>query len=331
MGLEEFGTKVEVTPGGCEPALALNRSRRSRRGDEDEAPEGSAAELAVVDSQYTVCGNDEYVACPRTVKSLPSGLYGVHLSRGEIIYTKKDIKVDSLLKFPNGIADDILKEIESFWKKGLIFSKHGFLHRRGYLLYGPQGSGKTIIVQQVLKDILDKGGIAFVCGHPQLLTEGLVTFRKIEPNRSAVCVFEDIDSIVTTYGEDSLLTLLDGENQIDNVLNIATTNYPEKLDKRIVGRPRRFDRVLKIGMPPAEIRRLYFIEKLKLEDEDIEKWVANSEGFSFAALAELVISVKCLGNSFESSVETLKALMSSKVSSSEFDDPKKMGFDKFER
>lgn len=324
MGLEEFGTKVEATPGREGPSFATeNRRSRGRRDEEEESKE-----VVVGDTQYTVCGNDEYVACPSTVKALPSGLYGVGLSRGDIIYSNKDIKVDSLLKFPNGTADDILKEVESFWKKGPIFTKHGFLHRRGYLLYGPQGSGKTIIVQQVLKDILDKGGIAFVCGHPQLLTEGLTTFRKIEPNRSVVCVFEDIDSIVSTYGEDGLLTLLDGENQIDNVLNIATTNYPEKLDKRIVGRPRRFDRVIKIGMPAAEIRRLYFIEKLKLDDEDIEKWVSSTEGFSFAALAELVISVKCLGNSFESSVRTLKALLNSKVSSAEFDGDKKLGFDR---
>jgi ATP-dependent 26S proteasome regulatory subunit len=54
------------------------------------------------------------------------------------------------------------------------------------------------------------------------------------------------------------LSVLDGENQVDKVLNIATTNYPEKLDRRLVGRPRRFDRLIYIDMPNHVVRREYF-------------------------------------------------------------------------
>ena len=112
--------------------------------------------------------------------------------------------------------------------------------------------------------------------------------------------------------------LLDGENQVDRVINIATTNYPEKLDKRIVARPRRFDRVIKIDMPNEKIRKEYFKNKLGINGEDLDYWTEASNGFSFASLSELVISVKCLGNSFEKSIERLKEL-SRKHSSSEFE------------
>jgi SpoVK/Ycf46/Vps4 family AAA+-type ATPase len=133
------------------------------------------------------------------------------------------------------------------------------------LLHGPAGSGKTCLVQQIIADIVKSDGLVFQCtNHPAVFNDGLSQFRKVEPNRPIVCLFEDIDAIVEEHGEDEILTLLDGENQIDKVLNIATTNYPEKLDKRLVARPRRFDRVLEIGMPTAEVRKMYFQKKIYL-------------------------------------------------------------------
>ena len=133
----------------------------------------------------------------------------------------------------------------------------------------------------------------------------------------------DIDAIIKALGKDGeseLLTLLDGENQIDHVLNIATTNYPEILDKRITSRPRRFDRFVRIEVPSAEIRRAYLMEKLKDADaRDVDEWVEATEGFSFACLAECIISVQCLGNSFESTIERLKKMLHKNVSSHEFD------------
>ena len=112
----------------------------------------------------------------------------------------------------------------------------------------------------------------FVCGAPALLTRGLATFRRIEPARPAVCVFEDVDAIVQGHGEDELLALLDGETRVDHVLNVATTNYPERLDQRFVARPRRFDRVLRIDPPDGEARRAYLAAKLGADDAEVERW-----------------------------------------------------------
>lgn len=64
---------------------------------------------------------------------------------------------------------------------------------------------------------------------------------------------------------------------------------------------------------------MYLEKKLKISDcKDLELWVEKTEGFSFAALAELVISVKCLGNDFEASLKGLRELFTKKVSSDEF-------------
>ena len=284
--------------------------------------------------QWAVCGPNTYKPVSSTFPKLLSGVYSVGVSQYHgIIYQKKNICVDDLLRFPDSLSDKVLKEITTFWGKGKSFVEHGFLHRRGYLLHGPAGSGKTCLVQQIVADIVHDDGLVFQCtNHPTVFNDGLSQFRKVEPHRPVVCLFEDIDAIVEEQGEDELLTLLDGENQIDKVLNIATTNYPEKLDKRLVARPRRFDRVIEVGMPSPAVRKMYFEKKLKVSGDELDKWVEASEGFSFAACAELVISVCCFENKFEDAVRILSEMMAANLSSRNYDgDRNAVGFNVLKR
>lgn len=311
------------------------RARSPRNPYEKNTSPDDADDDVVISSrtQWAKVGATSFKAVGKTQKILVSGVYVIKSDNGEPIFEKSDVNVDSLIEFPDSKTDKILKEVEDFWKNGEIFKNYGFLHRRGYLLYGPPGGGKTSLVQQIIKRIVKQKGIVFMCGHPGVTSMGLKAFREVEPNRNAVCIFEDIDSIIDQYGEDELLSMLDGENQIDKVVNLATTNYPEKLDKRLVSRPRRFDKVIKIGMPNASVREIYFSNKLKITGEDISKWVDATNDFSFAAMAELVISVKCLGNDFEKAVVVIRKLMASKPSSTqstdEEDEPQKLGFGGF--
>lgn len=260
--------------------------------------------------QYTFTGDKSWMAVSKTVNSLPAGCYKISCDRnGDSVFELTELNVDELLYFPDSQSDEILQEIDNFWGKGELFKKHGFLHRRGYMLYGPPGGGKTCIVQQIMKNVIDKGGIVFMCHNPERLINGIHIFRDVEPDRKVVCIFEDIDSIIDEWNDEEILSMLDGEDQIDKVLNLATTNYPEKLDSRIVARPRRFDRVILVRMPNESVRRLYFKEKLNIENDELDIWVEATEDFSFAAMAELVISVKCLGHDFEFAVERIKDIM----------------------
>ena len=104
-------------------------------------------------------------------------------------------------------------------------------------------------MHQVVHRIIKAGHVAVFCEHPGFLTRAMEVFRKIEPDRPVVCLFEDIDAIIEMHGDSELLQWLDGSHQINKVINIATTNYPERLDRRIVSRPRRFDRIIKIESP----------------------------------------------------------------------------------
>lgn len=275
----------------------------------------------IIDTSYTQWshgGGGVYYPVGITVTSLPPGVYLPVDNQGQTLYVKQDIKIDDLMTFPDSVSDEIVNEIDVFWAKGEKFKEFGFLHRRGIMLVGKTGSGKTSTVHQILHKLLEKGGIAFLCGRPHVLATALRNFRQVEPDRHVVCIFEDIDATIRSAGEEEILKLLDGESQIDKILNLATTNYPESLDKRLTGRPRRFDRVIEIGYPNEKVRGVYFKNKLHISDDELDKWVSATADFSFAAMSELVISVKCFGHDFTKSVEVLKSLMSKAPSSDNF-------------
>lgn len=314
--LEDFGSKAPSSPSYEAAANNQAYAEPPSAPTEAEGEELSSDKL----SQWMPYGAGIYKACPHTKKKLDSGMYcGVQVRNGEIGLEKMPINIDELLNFPDSCIDKILVEIDGFWNKSAVFQKYKFLHRRGYMFYGPHGSGKSSLVQQIIKQIIERGGLVLLCDeHPKFFNGALSQIRAVEPNRQLVCIFEDIDAIIKKYGESEILSILDGENQVDKVLNIATTNYPENLDPRIVARPRRFDRVIRIDWPSADVRRYYFKHKLAIEDAELEKWVTATDKFSFAACAELVISVKCLDQPFDKTVEKLRELNKGKANSKEY-------------
>lgn len=246
-------------------------------------------------SQYTDIGDGVYGICGATKPKLTAGIYSPIMTQQGLFFQKREHRSDDWLKFNDAVIQKILAEIELFWNKKDIFKKYGILHRRGYLFYGPQGTGKTILVKQIITKLVADDGIIFVCDSPSVLTQAVSIFRKIEPTRKIAVVFEDIDALCMMHGESSLLSYLDGEDSNEYIINIATTNYPEKLDKRIIQRPRRFDQIIKIGYPNKDVRSYYFKNKLQIDsDDELSIWVDATENFTFAAMTELVISVKCL-------------------------------------
>ena len=144
-------------------------------------------------------------------------------------------------------------------------------------------------------------------------TSFIATFRKVEPNRPLVVLLEDIDSLAgeNRYQTARLLNILDGVKQIEGVVYIATTNYPEKLQDRITNRPSRFDRRYKVELPNDEIREAYIRHKLTdedIENVDINEWVKRTEGMSLSHLKEVVISTIVMGREFEEVMDNLEGL-----------------------
>lgn len=157
------------------------------------------------------------------------------------------------------------------------------------------------------QQMLAMGGIVVFADHPGGIVSVLYQIRSVEPERPIIVILEDIDTIIKKHGESEVLSILDGEYSVDRIVFLATTNYPEQLDGRVVNRPSRFDKVVKIGTPNAEARRLYLLHK-GVSAADVDRWVELSEGFSIAHLKEMMVGVMCFGDSLDAVAERLRKM-----------------------
>lgn len=190
-------------------------------------------------------------------------------------------------------------------------------------------SGKTCTINILSKKLVALGGIVVYCTNPYLATEGLNAIRRIEADRPIIYVMEDIDEMLRQHGDQSLLSLLDGENKIENIVYVATSNYPELLSERFLDRPSRFDELIHVDMPSPEARGIYLRSVMNEEQLPVQllhQWVADTANFSIAHLRELFVSVKCLDRTYEESLERLRG-MSTLPKSTKKRNAGKLGFD----
>lgn len=289
---------------------AGNRSHRSYRDDPPSAiGQRDDKENLNPPAAWADLG-DLFMPVPKTTRALEAGFYTpVETQRGRAL-RRMQVRTDNLVELPDPVIDTLLTEFVTFWKRAPAFGGMGLSPKRGLLLWGPPGSGKTSAVQRMAEHMIrELGGICVMAGHPGLTADTLHDLRMIEPHRPLVVVFEDLDAMVDRWGEPELLALLDGETQIGNVVNVATTNYPELLDPRFVNRPGRFGRTQYVGMPNQEAREVYIKARVPgIDDVRLARWVKESDGWSIAHLRELVVATEMLGDPDDATIERLAGM-----------------------
>ena len=262
--------------------------------------------------------------------TVPPGMYEVDYDDRGLFFRSKKIITDDLIELDDNVSNIAIKSIRKFWKSKENYEKRKIVYKRGVFLYGPPGSGKTATLMLLIKELLAQGGIVVcVTGNPSNCNTGLQVLRAIEPNRPLIVIMEDVDEIISSWGEHGILSLLDGENQIGNVVNIATSNYPDRLGGRIVNRPSRFDERIFVGMPNEKAREKYLRHATKNEnisEEELSKWVRDTDKFSVAHLKELVVAVFCLQQEYDSVIARLKAMFTKPKTSQEFGNGDGAGF-----
>ena len=262
--------------------------------------------------------DEEFVPAFKSVDKVPAGIYEIVYNRSLNQHTikKQPFKTDELYQLPSYEIQDILRDIQNFWDRRDKYREYNFVHKRGILMYGEPGCGKSGIIQLISKQLIENDGIILnIKDHDDVeyFIDFIATFRKIEAHRPLIVLLEDIDSIAgeNNHATSKLLNILDGVKQIEDVVYIATTNYPEKLQERITNRPSRFDRRYKVELPNKEIRDAYIRHKLTDEDltnVDINEWVKRTEGMSLSHLKEVVISTIVMGREFEEVMDNLEGL-----------------------
>jgi len=283
----------------------------------EEAPEAPNSEIEkVVPGKVIQYGlyRGGYVPTTSTVKVLPNGCYDIETD-SKCIYAKPSLPPSGLLlELPEMRSEEVIKIVDTFWdsekdyKEGNEFVVGGAAYKAGLMIYGPPGSGKSCTIKLISKKLVDRGGTVFYASvNPFNVSYWLQDFARVEPNRKSIVILEDIDSLIDKWGEAAYLEMLDSAKTINNVLFIATTNYPEKLDPRIYNRPGRFSHVIKIGLPKPETRRAYLKAILK-NHRDVDYMVENSSGFTIDHLTSLVNSVYREKKDLVSEIQRLRTL-----------------------
>ena len=279
--------------------------------------------------KWEVVGDAYYpTGTQTTIPKLKSGYYkiGYNPNAGSYYTMSKSIKTDGLIELPIKEGEEIIKHVQEFWDEKIIerYKKYNMLHKTGVIMHGPPGSGKTSIINTLIKNLVNiHEGLIFSIEDENDIhnySNFMQILRQIEPNRPIITIIEDMDGLLDNGRsvEKMLLNILDGINQIEHVAYIATTNYPERMQQRLINRPGRFDRRFKIGYPDAVCRKAFFEFKFvegDLENFDIKKMVKETEGLTISHCKELFVEHVVKGRELTEIVEELKEMDKAKLTS----------------
>jgi transitional endoplasmic reticulum ATPase len=224
---------------------------------------------------------------------MPSAMREVYLESPDVPWTEI------------GGLEDVKRELQEAVEWPLrypdLYAKLGHTMPKGLLLYGPSGTGKTLLAKAVATE--SEANFISVRG-PELLSKWVgesergirEIFRRARQASPCVVFFDEIDSIAPTrgMGGDSmvtervvsqLLTELDGIQTLSGVVVLAATNRSDMIDPALL-RPGRFDKIVFVPMPDkqARLRILEIHSKDKPLDPDLDlgKISELTEGFSGA-------------------------------------------------
>ncbi|BGP01307.1 ATPase family gene 2 protein [Rhodotorula toruloides] len=187
------------------------------------------------------------------------------------------------------------------------FKRLGVNPPRGVLLYGPPGCSKTLIA----KALATEGGLNFIAVKgPEVFNKYVgeserairEIFRKARAAAPSIVFLDEIDALAPARGSDessgptgdrvlmSLLTEMDGIEELNGVVVLAATNRPDVIDPALM-RPGRLDRILYVSPPDLEARkqifRLNFAKMAVNEDVSVDELAELTDGCSGAECASI--------------------------------------------
>ncbi|KAI9252619.1 BCS1 N terminal-domain-containing protein [Sporodiniella umbellata] len=193
-----------------------------------------------------------------------------------------------------GIKERIVQDVKAFIKNGKWYNERGIPYRRGYLLYGPPGSGKSSFIQSLAGEL--EYNICILNLSERGLTDDRLNHLLSNVPERSIMLLEDIDaafskrsqsdqqgyqSMITFSG---LLNALDGVASAEERIIFLTTNHVEKLDPALI-RPGRVDLKEYLGnATDDQIKRMFlrFYDDTLLADRFVKS--LNGQKVSTASL-----------------------------------------------
>ncbi|KAN0097427.1 P-loop containing nucleoside triphosphate hydrolase protein [Tylopilus felleus] len=257
-----------------------------------DGPEQPARDFVLATCLYTEQAHDEIWVFNRGFWSKDNALWlGI-----------KDASWDDVvMKEENKTA--LQKDVYGFFKSESTYKKLSIPWKRGLILYGPPGNGKTISIKVIMKTCTERGFTPLYVksfrapqGEEVAMQSVFLKTRQLAP---CVLILEDLDSLINDGNRSFFLNQLDGLEGNDGLLVIASTNHFDRLDPGLSNRPSRFDRKYLFDDPDYQERVLYvkyWQKKLKDNDEIsfpeslVEEVAELTQGFSFSYLKEAFVS-----------------------------------------
>jgi len=205
------------------------------------------------------------------------------------------------------LSQEIMTEIEEnvldFFQNRETYIRNELPWKRGIILYGEPGTGKTLLGKVLCSQI----DCTFIWVTPSKMTVPVEVSQLFEMARElspTIIFMEDLDFYASNRSEygggnvrilGEILNQMDGFKENDDVVVIATTNDIKSIEPALKDRPSRFDRVIELK-PPDLIGRKELLSRLLPfkdgMDAIIEEVAQKATGYSGAHLNELVILVK---------------------------------------
>jgi SpoVK/Ycf46/Vps4 family AAA+-type ATPase len=178
----------------------------------------------------------------------------VRVIEGEDIpYTKDHTWEDLFL--PKEIKTEIQSLVENFLSSQEFYLQNKIPWKRGMLLFGKAGNGKSSIIRTIMSMYPFKPVTIVPGSNDEAVREA---FSYAEEQSPSLLYFEDLDSLLERSMDlSSFLNLMDGISTKNGLLVIATCNNVKKLQGNITDRPSRFDRKFEIPQPTAEMAYIY--------------------------------------------------------------------------
>ncbi|RXG70310.1 Mitochondrial chaperone BCS1 [Armadillidium vulgare] len=201
----------------------------------------------------------------------------------------------------NGISDRIVADVREFMNTPEWYSNRGIPYRRGYLLHGPPGCGKSSFITALAGE-LQLSICVLNLSERGLSDDRLNHLLAVAPENSLI-LLEDVDAAFSSREESlqvktayeglsrltfsGLLNCLDGVASTEARIVFMTTNYPERLDPALI-RPGRIDLMEYIGYcKPSQLKNMFlnFYPQCSIEMAETFSQAVDSTSFGISPAA----------------------------------------------